>query len=72
MVSLNRYYERYDSNDQVVIENLLIYKKNLLEIEAIIPKDLYSKLEIRKQLAHSEAETIRNKVIEDMLPIVSI
>lgn len=44
----------------------------MLEIEGSIPKDLYRNLETRKQLAHLEDETIRNKEIKGMLHVVSI
>lgn len=50
---VDKYYERYDYENQVIIkdtiiEYLLAFKKNLLEIEGSIPKELYNKLEIRK------------------------
>lgn len=53
MNAINRYYERYDFDNQEeigdrLIEHLLVYKKNFSEIEGNIPKDLYRKLEIRK------------------------
>lgn len=51
--TIDRYYERYEPKEKVIIEDTVIeylfsFKNNLLEIEGSVPKELYSKLEIKK------------------------
>src|SRR5271156_4721163 len=77
LVSINKYYDRDEETDKLMIEdivvnNLLVFKKNMLEIEGSVPEELYGRLEIRKQLAHIEDEAIRNQTIDDMLQVVSL
>jgi hypothetical protein len=49
---LNRFFDRYEADDKILIEDLVIeymikYKKNLIELEGSIPQDLYDILEFR-------------------------
>lgn len=56
---LNRFFDRYKADDKILIEDLVIeymikYKNNLIELEGSIPQDLYDRLEVRKLRAIEE------------------
>jgi hypothetical protein len=73
---LNKYFDRYEADDQILIEDMVIeymikYKKNLIELEGSIPQELYDRLEVRKLRAIEEDQQIRVKTIENLLPVIS-
>lgn len=55
----------------MVIEYMIKYKKNLIELEGSIPQELYDRLEVRKLRAIEEDQQIRVKTIENLLLVIS-
>jgi DNA-directed RNA polymerase specialized sigma24 family protein len=55
----------------MVIEYMIKYKKNLIELEGSIPQKLYDRLEVRKLRAIEEDQQIRVITIENLLPVIS-
>ena len=70
-------YSGCEVNDQKLLEDpvinyLLNFTRNLLEIKGIIPNYLYDKLVVRRKRAFEEDHNIREKSLHDLFTLIIV
>ena len=75
IIKLITYYDRYILNVKKIIEDLVInyllnFKKNSIEIEGSIPDELFNKLDVQRQKALEDHRT-REKTLNDICTLIT-